>query len=54
VAFAELPGAQHAFEVFPSERTSHAIRGVERFVDWVYSRHRASARALVEPARARS
>ena len=44
VAFAELPGAQHAFEVFPSERTAHAIRGVERFLDWVYSRHRATAK----------
>jgi acetyl esterase/lipase len=54
VAFAELPGAQHAFEVFPSERTAHAIRGVERFIDWVYSRHRKSARALVEPASARA
>ena len=53
VAFAELPGAQHAFEVFPSERTAHAIRGVERFIDWVYSRHRESARVLAEPARAR-
>ena len=45
VAFAEVPGAQHAFEVFPSERTAHAICGVERFVDWVYSRHRQT-RAL--------
>jgi acetyl esterase/lipase len=43
VAFAEIPGAQHAFEVFPSERTAHAIQGVERFLDWVYSRHRKSA-----------
>jgi acetyl esterase/lipase len=43
VAYAELPGAQHAFEVFPSERTVHAIRGVERFLDWVYSRHRERA-----------
>ena len=54
VAFAELPGAQHAFEVFPSERTAHAIRGVERFVDWVYSRHRESVRVPAELARARS
>jgi acetyl esterase/lipase len=38
VAYAELPGAQHAFEVFPSERTAHAIGGVERFLDWVYAR----------------
>jgi acetyl esterase/lipase len=39
VAYAELPGAQHAFEVFPSERTMHAVHGVERFLAWVYSRH---------------
>jgi acetyl esterase/lipase len=49
VAFAELPGAQHAFEVFPSERTAHAIRGVERFIDWVYSRHREAARLAAKP-----
>jgi acetyl esterase/lipase len=40
VAYAELEGAQHAFEIFPSERTGHAIRGAERFLAWVYSRHR--------------
>lgn len=39
VAYAELPGAQHAFEVFPSERTMHAVHGVERFLAWAYSRH---------------
>ncbi|MFS8068272.1 MAG: alpha/beta hydrolase fold domain-containing protein [Byssovorax sp.] len=39
VAYAELPGAQHAFEVFPSERTMHAVHGVERFLTWAYSRH---------------
>jgi acetyl esterase/lipase len=37
VAYAELPGAQHAFDVFPSIRTAHVIRGVERFADYVYS-----------------
>ncbi len=36
VLYAELPGAQHAFEVFPSERTGHVLAGVERFVGAVY------------------
>jgi acetyl esterase/lipase len=41
VLYAELPGAQHAFEVFPSERTGHALAGVERFLAWVYTGWRA-------------
>jgi acetyl esterase/lipase len=36
VVYAEIPGAQHAFEVFPSERTGHVLAGVERFVGAVY------------------
>ncbi len=32
VAYAELPGAQHAFDVFPSIRSAHVIRGAERFL----------------------
>src|SRR4029450_11150516 len=27
VAYAEVRGAQHAFEIFPSVRTGHVIRG---------------------------
>ena len=38
VVFAEMPGAQHAFDVFPSIRTAHVVRAVERFADYVYSR----------------
>jgi len=34
---AELPGAQHAFEIFPSVRTTFVIPGVERFLAWVYA-----------------
>jgi hypothetical protein len=30
--FTELPGAQHAFEVFRSIRTAHLVRAVEQFV----------------------
>jgi hypothetical protein len=37
VVYAELPGAQHAFEVFSSIRTAHVINAVERFVAYVYS-----------------
>jgi acetyl esterase/lipase len=39
VAYAELPGAQHAFEVFHSKRTAHVVRGVDRFLASVYSRY---------------
>jgi acetyl esterase/lipase len=41
VAYAEIPGAQHAFELFPSVRTIFVLQGVERFLAWVYSRHAA-------------
>ena len=37
--YAEIPGAQHAFEIFPSLRTTFAVHGVERFLAWVYSRY---------------
>ncbi len=45
VAYVELPQAQHAFEVFTSVRTAHAIRGVARFLTYVYSEHLAGRAA---------
>jgi acetyl esterase/lipase len=48
VVYAELPGAQHAFDIFPSLRTGHVIRAVERFLDYVYSGH-LSQKVEVEP-----
>jgi acetyl esterase/lipase len=36
VAYAELIGAQHAFDVFPSIRSAHVVAGVQRFLDWAY------------------
>ncbi|MGH7895109.1 MAG: alpha/beta hydrolase fold domain-containing protein [Candidatus Binatia bacterium] len=39
VAYAEIPGAQHAFEIFPSLRTTFVVHGVERFLAWLYSRY---------------
>jgi len=34
VTYAELPGTQHAFEVFSSIRSQHAIKAVARWLDW--------------------
>ncbi len=41
VCYAEIEGAQHAFEVFHSRRTFHVVRGVERFLAWVVAHQRA-------------
>jgi acetyl esterase/lipase len=41
VLYAEIPGAQHAFEIFPSLRTELVIPGVERFLAWLHSRYLA-------------
>jgi acetyl esterase/lipase len=38
VAYAEMKGAQHAFEVFPSARTAKVIEGVERFLSTLWER----------------
>jgi acetyl esterase/lipase len=35
VVFAELPHAQHAFEIYASLRTRHTVRAVERFLAYV-------------------
>jgi acetyl esterase/lipase len=40
-AYAELPGASHAFEVFHSTRTEHVVDGAERFLAWLHSAYRA-------------
>jgi acetyl esterase/lipase len=39
VVYAELPGAQHAFEMFPSVRASASAHAVERFLAVVRSGH---------------
>jgi len=38
VTYAEIPGAQHAFDVFSSIRSMHTIGAVQRWLQW----HRAS------------
>jgi acetyl esterase/lipase len=37
VAYAEITGGQHAFDLFPSIRSAHVVRGVERFLDWAHA-----------------
>jgi acetyl esterase/lipase len=34
VVFAELPGTQHAFELFPSIRSAHVVWAVDLFLRW--------------------
>lgn len=43
VTYAELPGAQHAFEIFHSVRTDHTVNAVTDFLEWCYARERASS-----------
>jgi len=42
VAYAELAGAQHAFDVFHSRRCAAAVNAVSWFVELQYARYRAS------------
>jgi acetyl esterase/lipase len=37
VAYAELAGAQHAFDIFPSFRSAGVLRGVARFLEWCHA-----------------
>lgn len=48
VAYAELPYAQHAFDVLPSVRSAHAVAAVLRFLEGV--RHHLARSADVRPA----
>jgi acetyl esterase/lipase len=43
VLYAEIPGAQHAFEIFPSLRTALVLQGVGRFAAWLRARSRGAA-----------
>jgi acetyl esterase/lipase len=36
VAYAEIAGAQHAFDIFPSFRSTGVVRGVARFLEWCH------------------
>ena len=40
VVYAELPGAQHAFDVFPSIRSAHVVRAIDRYLNWHWNGYR--------------
>ena len=40
VLYAEMQGAEHAFDVFPSFRTARVIEGIERFLHSVHEQYR--------------
>jgi acetyl esterase/lipase len=42
VAYGELPGAQHAFEVFHSVRTDHTVVAAAAFLEWCHARQQAA------------
>jgi acetyl esterase/lipase len=46
IVYAEIPHAQHAFEIFPSLRTTFVVQGVERFVSYLYSEYLRSNRTI--------
>jgi acetyl esterase/lipase len=48
VLYAEMQGAQHAFEIFPSVRSARVIEGVERFLSTLWQRRHQPA-SQVEP-----
>jgi len=37
VVYAELPGAQHAWEIFKSARAMHSVHAVTRFLEWIHA-----------------
>jgi acetyl esterase/lipase len=52
VVYAELPGGQHAFDVFASVRGAHVIRGVERFLrdaHRTWSLEKSDSREVADP-----
>jgi acetyl esterase/lipase len=48
VVYAELPYAQHAFDIYASLRTRYTVRAVERFLAWVRAEYLLSAAAAAE------
>jgi acetyl esterase/lipase len=42
VVYLEIPGAQHAFDIFASPRSEHAKLGVMQFLCYCYAEHQRS------------
>ncbi len=50
IGYAEIPGAQHAFEIFPSIRTAHLLQGVGRFASHLRAQYEARRAARADRA----
>ncbi len=48
VVYAELPGAQHAFDVFPSIRSAHIVRAIDRYLHWHWNTWRREREPALE------
>jgi acetyl esterase/lipase len=46
VVYAEVPGAQHAFDIFHSVRADATVNAIGRFLAFIYSAHIAAARRV--------
>jgi acetyl esterase/lipase len=53
VAYAEIPGANHAFDVLDSLRTHYVVSGIARFLDATVASHRDDASSPPEDERRR-
>ena len=53
VVYGELPGAQHAFEVFHSVRTDHTVNAVTDFLEWSHARWLENRQAPAPKAKRR-
>ena len=40
VVYVELHGAQHAFDIFPSIRSAHIVRAIDRYLHWHWNQYR--------------
>ncbi len=49
VAYAEIHGASHAFEVFHGARTANVVAGIDELLTWLHGRYRAADAAPVAP-----
>ena len=49
VVYAELAGAQHAFDVFPSHRCARAVEAAARFLAGVHEQRHANGDMLDRP-----
>lgn len=50
VTYVELPGAQHAFDIFPSIRSAHVVRALAQYLEWHWRTTHVSVGASDAPA----